>query len=80
MDTETGESYSSIVLPSLMSMSDNVGVVNTWVTALSGTHDVGDTLQFEYQETPSYNVVYHAADHASNEVNCLITVTVRGEY
>ena len=80
MDTETGESYSLIVLPALISMSDNVAVVDTWVTALSATHEVGDTLQFEYQETPPYTVAYHAVDDASNEAVCEITVTVTGEY
>ena len=80
MTTDAGQSYASVTLPALVSMSDNVAVVDTWVTALSGTHEEGDTLQFEYQETPPYTVVYHAVDHASNEVTCQITVTVTGEY
>ena len=62
-----------------MSMSDNVGIVDTWVDALSGTHEVGDTLQFEYQQTPPHTIVYHAVDHAGNEATCQVTVTVTGE-
>ena len=80
VDTDAGESYASIALPAFMSMSDNVGIVDTMVDALSGTHDIGDTLQFEYQQTPPYDVTYYAIDHAANEVNCQITVTVTGEF
>ena len=79
-DSDAGESYASITLPAFVSMSDNVGIVDTWVDALSGTNEVGDTLQFEYQQTPPHTVVYYAVDHAGNEVNCQFTVTVTGQY
>ena len=79
MDTDAGESYASIALPALICESDNVGVLHTWVTDLSGTHEVGDTLQFEYQQTPPHTFVYHAVDYAGNEVTCQISVTVTGE-
>ena len=80
LDTDAGESYATIALPALISTSDNVGVVDTYVSALAGTHEEGDTLQFPYQETPPHTVVYHAVDHAGNEATCQITVTITGEY
>ena len=80
MDTDAGQSYASVTLPAFMSMSDNVAIVDTRVDALSGTYVIGNTLQFEYQQTPPYDVTYYAIDHAANEVNCQITVTVTGEF
>ena len=80
MDTDAGQSYASVTLPAFISMSDNVGIVDTRVDALSGTHDIGDTLQFEYLQTSFYSIAYYASDHTGNEVNCHFTVTVTGEF
>ena len=79
MDTDAGQSYASVTLPAFTSMSDNVAIVDTRVDALSGTHQIADTLQFEYQQTLSHNVTYYAIDRALNEVTCQFTVTVTGE-
>ena len=80
LDTDAGQSYASVSLPTFMSMSDNVGIADTWVDALSDTHEVGDTLQFEYQQTPPHTVTSYAADHTGNEVDCQFTVTVTGKF
>ena len=78
--TDEGQSYASVTLPDFISSSDNVGVVDTWIDALSATYEVGNTVQFEYQETPPHTVVYYAVDHAGNQVSCEVEVTVTGGY
>ncbi|XP_038052340.1 uncharacterized protein LOC119725047 [Patiria miniata] len=75
VNTDVAESYASVSLQNFMSMSDNVGITDTWINAGGSVHDVGDTVSFDYSTMP-YQVTYQARDHAGNAANCLITVTV----
>ena len=78
MDTVLGESYALVTLPDFTSVSDNVGVVDTWIIINGSQYEVGDQVQFEYVGSP-HILVYHAVDAAFNEATCSVTVTVSGQ-